>query len=108
MRTGLRSMVGQRGWVAVLGLVLLGGLVAPPALSAEDDESYIESYPEEEGPLRECLEAASKEYNTCLYEAGTRWGRTVCDLIYQSEVALCWSEQFGKIRRAIGADEELN
>ena len=108
MRTGSRSMMGARGWSVVLAVLVVAGLAAPTALIADDDEAYSGEYAETEGPLRECLETASKEYNACLYEAGTRWSRTMCDLIYESEVALCWAEQLGKIRRAIGVEEELN
>ena len=108
MRTGSSSTMGVRGWSVVLAVLLVGGFAAPTALIADDDETYSDEYAETEGPLRECLESASKEYNSCLYEAGTRWSRTMCDLIYESDVALCWAEQLGKIRRAIGVDEELN
>jgi hypothetical protein len=107
MRIGLRRM-RTRGWSLLVAMLLLGGFVAPSALSAEDEESYVAGEAEEDGPLKECLDAASKDYNTCLHEAGTRWSRLMCDVIYESDAALCWAEQLGKIRRALVGDEELN
>ena len=109
MRTGMRSVLRTRGWSVVVAVLLMGGLLAPSSLIAEGDESYPPEYAEEEGPLKECLDKASKDYNDCLVEAGTAWGRLMCDVIYQSDTALCWAEQLGKIRKAFnGGDEELN
>ena len=109
MRTGAGSVLRRRGWSVVVAVLLVGGLLAPSSLIAEGEEPYPPEYTEEEGPLKECLDNASKEYNVCLTEAGTWWGRTMCDVIYESEVALCWAEQLGKIRKAFnGGDEELN
>jgi hypothetical protein len=109
MRTGMSVEMRRRGWRVVVAVLLVGGLLAPSSLIAEGDETYTPEYSEEEGPLKDCLDRASKEYNACLNEAGTWWGRTMCDVIYESEVALCWAEQLGKIRKAFnGDDEELN
>ena len=109
MRTGLRSVLRTRGWSVVVAVLLVGGLLVPSSLIAEGDEPYPPEYAEEEVPLKECLDKASKEYNACLHEAGTPWGRLMCDVIYESEVTLCWAEQVGRIRKAFnGGDEELN
>ena len=109
MHKGLRGALGTRGWGVVVAVLLVGGLLVPSSLIAEGDDVYPPEYAEEEGPLKECLDKASKEYNQCLNEAGTWWGRTMCDLIYESEVSLCWAEQLGRIRKAFnGGDEELN
>ena len=98
MRKELRRATrGLWGW-SVVAALLVGGFVAPATVRAEDDAYYSDAYAEEEGPLKECLDNASKEYNSCLYEAGTRWGRLMCDLIYESETALCWAEQIGKAK----------
>src|SRR5688500_1407679 len=100
MRTGLRSVLRTRGWSVVVAVLLVGGLHVPSALIAQEDDANPPEYAEEDGPLKDCLDKASKEYNACLHEAGTSWGRWMCDVIYESEVTLCWAEQLGRIRKA--------
>jgi hypothetical protein len=92
----------------VVAVMLMGGALGVSGLIAQEAPPPPSS--EEEGPVKECLDAASRDYNDCLMEAGTRWGRFMCDLIYESDAALCWSRQLGEIRKAWEgrADEELN
>ena len=78
---------------ALTAVLLLLGATAPAVVVAEDV-----TYEEAEGPLKECLDTVTLDYNKCLMEAGTRWERFVCDLIWQAEWTACWSEIVGEIK----------
>lgn len=53
--------------------------------------------PARAGDLRDCTNAAWADYNACLMETNSSWVRLGCDISFQAEYALCWSNYYKQL-----------
>lgn len=51
--------------------------------------------------LKECMDATWADYNTCLMEAGTKWGRKLCDIYFSADAALCTAKYIGEFKEGL-------
>lgn len=76
------------------------GLLAALLLVAPRDLSGAESW-------KECVDGAFADYNSCLMESSSWFNRSLCDLNWELETAVCTAGQLGNIREAFneGTDD---
>lgn len=90
MNTTMLFPQGVRRYALVASLLVLSLVVLmTPRLSAQSRESW-----------RVCVDNSLLDYNRCLGEAGTNFGRLICDLSWEFEVVRCTAEKLGDIRNA--------
>jgi hypothetical protein len=95
MHTNERSIVaGVWRHILLAGLLVLPllVLVVPRAASADA------------GEWRRCVDEAFADYNSCLMEGDSWFGRMICDLSWELDVALCTAERLGEIRGALNPE----
>ncbi|HSJ07778.1 MAG TPA: hypothetical protein VK936_13825 [Longimicrobiales bacterium] len=54
---------------------------------------------------RECIDNSLLDYNSCLMDAATTFGKLVCDLSWELEVTYCTAKALGEIRNAFAGHE---
>ncbi|HEX2166490.1 MAG TPA: hypothetical protein VHG09_04555 [Longimicrobiales bacterium] len=80
-RNAAGSIVGLKVVVLAMALVLGGAVVRPQPV---------------EGAVSTCIDTTWADYNDCLVEAGSEFGRKMCDLEFLADYYLCAN----KLRRS--------
>jgi hypothetical protein len=79
--------------LAAIGLVVALFMLAPgDALGAKT--------------WKECVDDAFADYNDCLMESTSWFNRTLCDLSWELEVAVCTAAKLGDIKNAYNEGSE--
>ena len=78
------------GAAAILTFALLGVTLGPAPAEAAVAKT-----------LEECVDGEWADYNSCLMNAGTSWGRKMCDIYFQAGVALCAAKYAGEVKTAL-------